>query len=82
MDSAQIDAAMRGRLPVVYNGQRYDRIIEYISWYDNNRNRRLSVVLIQGRASYRVPADKVEVVKEYEDEKPGPKKRRNRPQGT
>lgn len=64
MDSAQIDAAMRDRLPVVYNGQRYDRIIEYISWYDNNQKRRLSVVLIQGRASYRVPADKVELVKE------------------
>ena len=64
MDSKQIDTAMRDRLPVVYNGQRYDRIIEYISWYDNNRKRRLSVVLIQGRASYRVPADKVELVKE------------------
>ena len=64
MDSAQIDAAMRERLPVVYNGQRYDRIIEYISWYDNNQKRRLSAVLIQGRASYRVPADKVELVKE------------------
>lgn len=64
MDSAQIDAAMRDRLPVVYNGQRYDRIIEYISWYDNNQKRRLSAVLIQGRASYRVPADKVELVKE------------------
>ena len=64
MDSAQIDAAMRERLPVVYNGQRYDRIIEYISWYDNNRKRRLSVTLMQGRTSYRVPADKVELVKE------------------
>lgn len=64
MDSAQIDAAMRDRLPVVYNGQRYDRIIEYISWYDNNRKRRLSVTLMQGRTSYRVPADKVELVKE------------------
>lgn len=64
MDSSQIDAAMRERRPVVYNGQRYDRIIEYISWYDNNQKRRLSVVLIRGRASYRVPADKVELVKE------------------
>lgn len=64
MDSAQIDAAMRDQLPVVYNGQRYDRIIEYISWYDNNRKRRLSVTLMQGRTSYRVPADKVELVKE------------------
>ena len=64
MDSVQIDAAMRDRRPVIYNGQRYDRIIEYVSFYDNNRKHRLSVTLMQGRTSYRVPADKVEVVKE------------------
>lgn len=63
MDSAQIDAAMRGREPVIYDGKRYDRITEYISWYDNNGNRRLSVNLLHGRDSYRVPADKVEPVK-------------------
>lgn len=63
MDSAQIDAAMRSREPVIYDGKRYDRIFEYISWYDNNGNRRLSVNLLQGRTSYRVPADRVEPVK-------------------
>lgn len=62
MDSAQIDAAMRNRVPVIYNGQRYDRIIEYISWYDNDKKRRLSVTLLQGRSSYRVPAEKVELL--------------------
>ena len=61
MDSTQIHAAMREQLPVIYNGKRYDRIIEYISWYDTNKNRRLSAVLLLGRSSYRVPADKVEL---------------------
>lgn len=61
MDSKQIDAAMRNRLPVVYKGTSYDRILEYVSWYDNDKKRRLSVVLLQGRTSYRVPADQVEL---------------------
>lgn len=61
MDSQQIDRAMRDRLPVVYEGHRYDRIIEYVSWYDESRKRRLSVVLIQGRGLHRVPADKVQL---------------------
>lgn len=64
MDSKQIDAAMRERIPVVYDGKKYERIIEYVSWYDNNKNRRLSVVLLQGRTSYRVPADKVELAED------------------
>lgn len=59
MNSAQIDAAMRDGVPVVYKGTRYDKIIEYISFYDNEKRRRLSVVLLQGRTSYRVPADQV-----------------------
>ena len=62
MDSAQIDAAMRNKLPVVCEGKRYDCIKEYISWYDDRNVRRLSVVLLQGRTSYRVPADKVELI--------------------
>lgn len=64
MDSAAIDAAMRDRAPVVYDGRRFDRIHEYISWYDGTGKRRLSVGLLQGRTSYRVPADKVELFKE------------------
>ena len=59
MDSRTVDEAMRKRLPVMYDGTRYDRIIEYISWYDRNRQRRLSVVLQRQRYSVRVPADKV-----------------------
>lgn len=59
MDSRTVDEAMRKRLPVMYDGTRYDRIIEYISWYDLNRKHRLSVVLQRQRYSVRVPADKV-----------------------
>ncbi|MBQ9733940.1 MAG: hypothetical protein IJV74_06875 [Clostridia bacterium] len=61
MDSTQIHTAMREQLPVIYDGRRYDRIIEYISWYDTNKKRRLSAVLLLGRSSYRVPAEKVEL---------------------
>lgn len=59
MDSRTVDEAMRKRLPVMYDGTRYDRIIEYISWYDRNSKHRLSVVLQRQRYSVRVPADKV-----------------------
>lgn len=61
MDSKEIDAAMRNRLPVVYDGRRYDRILEYVSWYDDKKTRQLSVGLLLGRTLHRVPADKVEL---------------------
>lgn len=54
---------MKHRLPVVYDGKRYDRILEFVSSYDENGNRRLSVGLLQGRTLHRVPADKVELLK-------------------
>lgn len=60
MDSKQIHKAMRDRLPVVYDGTRYDRIAEYVAWYDGNKKLQLSVVLISGNSSTRVLADKVE----------------------
>ena len=60
MTSAEIDAAMKRRRPVMYEGRRYDRICEYICWYDERGKRQLSVTLLDGRASYRVPAEKVE----------------------
>lgn len=63
MDNKQVDHAMRNRLPVVYDGKRYDRILEFVSSYDENGNRRLSVGLLQGRTLHRVPADKVELLK-------------------
>lgn len=62
MDSSQIHNAMRKRIPVTYEGIKYDRILEYISWYDNQNQHHLSAVLLSGRNSVRVPAEKVEAV--------------------
>lgn len=64
MDSKQIDTAMRERTPVSCDGILYDRILEYISWYDNQGNHRLSVVLksLNKRYTVRVPAEKVRLV--------------------
>lgn len=64
MDSRQIDEAMRKQLPVKYDGKRYDRILEYVSRYDDSCRRTLSVGLLQGRHICRVPADKVELWEE------------------
>lgn len=61
MDSKQIDAAMRNKTPVMYNDQRYIRILEYVMWYDKQSKRQLSAVLL-GEQNYtvRVPSEKVE----------------------
>lgn len=65
MTSKEIDTAMRNRTPVMYDGKRYVRILEYVMWYDNSGIRKLSVVLLaDGNYSVRVPAEKVEV---YDD---------------
>ena len=62
MDSKAIDQAMRKRLPVVYDGRQYDRIGEYIAWYDSSGKRQLSCGLIVNNCIVRVPADKVRLV--------------------
>ena len=62
MDSNQIHKAMRDRQPVLYGGTRYDRIADYIAWYDGSQKLQLSVVLISGNSSFRVPADKVKLL--------------------
>lgn len=67
MDSKQIDRAMRLRLPVVYEGVRYERIREYISWYDTSGNHRLSVVLQNGNLCIRVLAEKVQLEMDVEE---------------
>ena len=59
MDSKEIHRAMRDKLPVVCDGKRYEKITEYISWYNGNGQHQLSVVLINKNHSMRVPADKV-----------------------
>lgn len=64
MDSKEIDRAMRLRLPVIYDGRQYERIDEYVSWYDDNGKRRLSCGLIRNNCIVRVPADKVDLAKE------------------
>lgn len=61
MDSKTIDRAMKHRLPVVYDGRRYDYIREYVSWYDNNGRRQLSVGIVTNNCMIRVPVDKVEL---------------------
>ena len=60
MDSKDIDRAMRYRLPVVFDGVRYERIVEYISFYDDLGRRRLSCGLVEKNFYMRVPAEKVE----------------------
>lgn len=64
MTSAEIDQAMRKQLPVVYDGRQYDRIYEYVLWYDRSGKRQLSCGLIRNNCLVRVPADKVELAKE------------------
>ena len=59
MDSKTIHTLMQARTPVTYDGVRYDRITEYISWYDQLGNHNLSVVLIRGKSTIRVLADKI-----------------------
>lgn len=63
VDNKQIDRAMKYRLPVVYDGKRFDCIKEFISWYDENGNRQLSVGIMEGRTIHRVLASKVELLK-------------------
>lgn len=59
MDSKQIAEAMRKRTPVMWRGRKYDRVLEYVMWFDNAGKRKLSAVLLDGRGSYRVPAEEV-----------------------
>jgi len=59
MDSKEIDTAMRLRSPVQCDGRNYERILEYVSWYDDQGKRRFSAVLLDENYSVRVPAEKV-----------------------
>lgn len=61
MDSKTIHELMRDRKPVYYDGIQYDRIAEYVSWYDNQGKHHLSVNLIRNNYSMRVPADKITI---------------------
>lgn len=61
MDSKQINKAMYNKTPVYYNGIKYERILEYVMWYDDKNSKKLSCVLLEcnKHATIRVPADKV-----------------------
>lgn len=61
MDSKTIHELMQRKTPVFYDGVRYDRILEYISWYDQLGKHNLSVVLIRGKSTIRVLADKISI---------------------
>lgn len=66
MTSAQIDAAMRQRCPVLYGGIQYDwvtdRITEYVSWRDNIGQFYLSAVMLyrNGNCTVMVTEERVE----------------------
>ena len=64
MDSKEIDTAMRMQTPVQCDGRRYERILEYVSWYDSKGNRHLSAVLQDRNCAVRVAAEKVRPVEE------------------
>lgn len=61
MESSEIIEAAQSRKPVVYNGVVYKEILEYILWFDNNRNKQRSVVLLDmnGSSTVRALASKI-----------------------
>lgn len=63
MDNKQIVEAMRLKLPVRYKGITYQRITEYILWYDAADTRHTSVSLLDknSHSITRAPADRVEL---------------------
>ena len=56
MESQEIIEAAKKRLPVVYDGVVYKEILEYILWFDSNRNKQRSVVLLDQNGYTRVRA--------------------------
>lgn len=54
MESPEIIEAAKKRLPVVCDGIVYKEILEYILWFDSNRNKQRSVVLLDKNGSTRV----------------------------
>lgn len=59
LDSKAIHELMRSKRPVTYNGIQYERITEYVSWYDDFGNHKLSVTLLRDNYTIRVLADKI-----------------------
>ena len=65
MDSKTIHQLMQSRLPVIYDGIQYDRIAEYVSWFDDLGKHHLSVNLVRNNYTVRVPADKISQTEAY-----------------
>lgn len=61
MESSEIIEAAQNRKPVIYNGVVYKEILEYILWFDSNRNKQRSVVLLDmnGSSTVRALASKI-----------------------
>ena len=60
----QLFEAMRTRQPVMHKDIQYERILDYIFWYDSNGTLRQSLVLLEKRSSIRVPVDEVSLPEE------------------
>jgi hypothetical protein len=58
-NSKTIHELMQARKPVTYDGIQYERITEYVSWYDDLGKHHLSVTLLLNNYTIRVPADKI-----------------------
>lgn len=59
LDSKTIHELMQSRKPVTYDGTQYERIAEYVSWFDDLGKHHLSVNLIRDNYTIRVPVDKI-----------------------
>ncbi len=68
MDSKEIIAAAEKQLPIVYDGAVYKEILEYVLWFDKNRNKQRAVVLLDknGNSTICVPADKISLAESVE----------------
>lgn len=65
MTSTEITDAMKHHSPVRCDGISYQEIKEYVLWYDDKNQRRLSAVLLDrnGNCTVRVPAERVKLDK-------------------
>lgn len=61
MESSEIIDAAQNRKPVVYNGVVYKEILEYILWFNEQREKQRSVVLLDmnGSSTVRALASKI-----------------------
>ena len=62
----RVHDAMRRGLAVIHTKSkiRYDRIIEWVSWYTDDGEHRVSVALLEKRNSARVPGEEIEILDE------------------